>query len=66
MRVCVVAWFGWGVGGLCETFSKHTERHHLWLHYTHAWSWPGKPWARLHIDYAGLFEGKMLIDAYSN
>ena len=27
-----------------------------------------KPWARLHVDYAGPFEGKMffvMIDAYS-
>ena len=34
----------------------------------HPWSWPSKPWARLHIAYAGPFEGKMffvMIDAYS-
>ena len=34
----------------------------------HAWSWPDKPWARVHIDYAGPFMGKMfllLIDAHS-
>lgn len=33
-----------------------------------AWSWPTRPWARLHIDYAGPFQGKMilvLIDAHS-
>ena len=32
------------------------------------WSWPTRPWARLHIDYAGPVEGKMilvLIDAHS-
>ena len=32
------------------------------------WSWPEKPWSRLHIDYAGPFLGKMfliVIDAYS-
>ena len=32
------------------------------------WSWPSRPWARLHIDYAGPVEGKMLlvvIDAHS-
>ena len=31
------------------------------------WSWPTHPWARLHIDYAGPVEGKMilvLIDAH--
>ena len=27
----------------------------------HPWEWPGKPWTRLHIDYAGPFEGKMLL-----
>ena len=32
------------------------------------WSWPIHPWARLHIDYAGPVEGKMilvLINAHS-
>ena len=32
------------------------------------WSWPDKPWSRIHIDYAGPFEGKMmllLVDAHS-
>ncbi|XP_065190696.1 uncharacterized protein K02A2.6-like [Sycon ciliatum] len=27
----------------------------------HPWEWPGKPWTRLHIDYAGPVEGKMLL-----
>ena len=34
----------------------------------HPWARPEKPWSRVHIDYAGPFEGKMfllLIDAYS-
>ena len=34
----------------------------------HPWSWPTRPWARLHIDYAGPFQGKMilvLIDVHS-
>ena len=34
----------------------------------HPWSWPSKPWSRVHIDYAGPFFGKMfllLIDAHS-
>ena len=32
------------------------------------WSWPTRPWARLHLDYAGPFQGRMilvLIDAHS-
>ena len=32
------------------------------------WSWPDKPWSRLHIDYAGPKRNKMhlvIIDAYS-
>ena len=32
------------------------------------WSWPTRPWARLHLDYAGPVQGKMyliLIDAHS-
>ena len=34
----------------------------------HLWRWPTRPWARLHLDYAGPFSGKMflvLIDAHS-
>ena len=34
----------------------------------HSWKWPTRPWARLHLDFAGLFQGKMfliLIDAHS-
>ena len=27
----------------------------------HPWSWPTRPWARLHLDYAGPFEGKMIL-----
>ena len=32
------------------------------------WKWPTRPWARLHLDYAGPVEGKMyliIIDAHS-
>ena len=35
---------------------------------THPWEWPQRPWARLHIDYAGPFLGKMFlitVDAHS-
>ena len=34
----------------------------------HPWSWPSRPWAQLHLDYAGPVKGKMylvLIDAHS-
>ena len=34
----------------------------------HTWEWPSRPWARVHVDYAGPFMGKMflvLIDAHS-
>ncbi|XP_062404761.1 uncharacterized protein K02A2.6-like [Sardina pilchardus] len=32
------------------------------------WEWPGKPWTRIHIDYAGPFLGEMFliaVDAHS-
>ena len=35
---------------------------------SHPWSWPTRPWGRLHLDYAGPFEGKMIliiVDAHS-
>lgn len=34
----------------------------------HPWEWPDNPWARLHIDYAGPLNGKMIlviVDSYS-
>ena len=34
----------------------------------HPWSWPTRPWARVHLDYAGPVEGKMIlviVDAHS-
>lgn len=34
----------------------------------HPWQWPGRPWSRLHLDFAGPFMGRMflvLVDAYS-
>ena len=34
----------------------------------HPWEWPGQPWSRLHIDYAGPYKGHMylmVMDAYS-
>ncbi|XP_065182448.1 uncharacterized protein K02A2.6-like [Sycon ciliatum] len=34
----------------------------------HPWEWPGKTWVRLHVDYAGPVEGKMLlviVDSFS-
>ena len=33
-----------------------------------SWSWPGGPWKRLHLDFAGPYQGKMflvIVDAYS-
>ena len=34
----------------------------------HPWTWPAKPWTRIHVDFAGLFLGKMffvVVDAHS-
>ena len=34
----------------------------------HPWEWPSCPWARVHIDHAGPFQGKLfllLVDAHS-
>ena len=33
----------------------------------HLWEWPDRPWARLHIDFAGPFVGHMflvMVDAH--
>ncbi|XP_061105010.1 uncharacterized protein K02A2.6-like [Conger conger] len=34
----------------------------------HPWEWPGRPWSRLHVDFAGPFMGQMfmiMVDAHS-
>ena len=34
----------------------------------HPWKWPTRPWARLHLDFAGPFQGKnilIIVDAHS-
>ncbi|KAL5509351.1 hypothetical protein EMCRGX_G004709 [Ephydatia muelleri] len=34
----------------------------------HPWEWPSKPWSRLHVDFAGPFQGKtlfVLVNAHS-
>ena len=34
----------------------------------HPWVWPSKPWQRVHLDFAGPFQGSMFLvamDAYS-
>ena len=34
----------------------------------HPWLWPTKPWMRIHVDFAGPFQGKMyfiIVDAHS-
>jgi len=34
----------------------------------HPWEWPDQPWKRIHVDYAGPFQGHMylvVVDAYS-
>jgi len=34
----------------------------------HPWLWPTKPWQRIHVDFAGPFEGRMffiVVDAHS-
>ncbi|KAL6457444.1 hypothetical protein MHYP_G00344070 [Metynnis hypsauchen] len=34
----------------------------------HPWTWPGSPWQRIHVDFAGPFQGHMfmvVVDAHS-
>ena len=34
----------------------------------HPWEWPGLPWPRIHIDYAGPYRGEtflVIVDAFS-
>ena len=31
------------------------------MHPMHPWEWPDRPWARIHLDYAGPVKGKMIL-----
>ena len=50
----------------CETCQKHQ---HAPPHApTHPWEIPRRPWSRIHIDFAGPFQGQnflIIVDAYS-
>ena len=48
---------------LCQLYRPSPSKAPL-----HPWKWPMKPWARLHIDHAGPFHGKLfliIVDARS-
>ena len=50
----------------CETCQTNRKSPHASP--VHVWSWPDKPWSRVHVDYAGPFLRKMfliMIDAHS-
>ena len=50
----------------CATYQSHQETPPCSP--LHPWEWPGRPWSRVHVDYAGPFMGKMfllIIDAHS-
>ena len=40
----------------CQAISRAPNQQQV-----HPWEWPGKPWLRIHIDYAGPVEGKMIL-----
>ena len=43
-----------------QTMPKHVA--------IYPWEWPNHPWSRIHIDFAGPFQGKVfliVVDAYS-
>ena len=48
---------------ICQLYNKQPPVSPL-----HPWEWPGHTWHRIHIDYAGPFEGRMIliiVDAHS-
>ncbi|PAA68677.1 hypothetical protein BOX15_Mlig034486g1 [Macrostomum lignano] len=67
-------YFWWpGMDGDIERLSQHCRQCKLHQHSPppaplQPWPWPDRPWSRVHMDYAGPFEGKMLlilVDAHS-
>ena len=62
-----------GIGAELEALAKHCDG--CLLHKSspcaapvHPWEWPQRPWRRVHVDFAGPFEGSMfllMVDAHS-
>ena len=45
----------------CQTIRQAPPRAPM-----HPWTWPLRPWQRVHIDFAGPFEGKMFLVIHSH
>ena len=49
--------------GMCQDSANMPQARAL-----HSWEWPGRPWFRIHMDYAGPIQGKwilVIVDALS-
>ena len=57
-RGCVVAWTGQADRSMRQRVPSMSDAPPTPLH---TWSWPEKPWSRVHMDYAGPFEGRFAI-----
>ena len=52
-----------GIAGQCQSVRSSPSVAPL-----HPWSWPSRPWQRIHVDYAGPFRGRnflIVVDAHS-
>jgi len=74
MKALARGHFWWpGLDGEVETLAKSCQACHEAKQAPpkaplHPWSWPSKPWQRIHLDFAGPFMGKsflLAIDAHS-
>jgi len=67
MKSLARSYFWWpGLDAEIEQKVKHcdpcqTHRKRPPLAPLHPWEWPDRPWSRIHIDYAGPLEGRMLL-----
>ena len=74
MKSVARSYFWWpGLDKAIEELAKSCQSCQAFKHAPaaaplHPWVWPTKPWQRVHVDFAGPFQGSMLlvaVDAHS-
>ena len=64
-----MAWFGLEIAEIAKgCTSCHGVKDLPAVAPLHPWIWPAKAWQRVHVDFAGPFQGKMyliMVDSHS-
>ena len=53
----------YGTRGNYKTEHAQKEQNSPAVALLHPWLWPARPWSRVHLDFAGPFQGQMFLVA---